>query len=378
MKLRRAEIVFIVLLLIPGMRGSCQSHRDWRLWPFSRNSPWNEPIGSNARYQAVPELSSLPAGIAHRRWTSDVVIARKTDPVVQLLFNPATGPSSNWVFLSRGGKTCGNNPSIEKRLQATASARLPFSGNYYSTISAPNTGLWKLPELYQRAGEHYSSTAHLPLGACPSPDSDALMAVFQPDGRVLDAINTIVMSDGTILASMASYVDARGDGTGFSNGRRASMLPSFAGLIRKGEIESGRIPHAIAALAPQTLLKPVAVWPAAAFDRSSHYTGTLPMGSLLAIPPSVDIAKLGLSQRGQVIARAAQDYGVYIVDSGGSGITLLAELGDSEAHWADLPGRSPEWRDIQVIVHHLQRVVNNTEQNPGGGGIPRAPLAPKF
>ena len=143
-------------------------------------------------------------------------------------------------------------------------------------------------------------------------------------------INTVVMSNGTIIPTMASYITAMGDGTGFSTGRRTSILPSFAGLIRKGEISSGRIPHVLAALAPQSLLEAAAVWPAAAFDRSSHYTGTLPMGSLLAIPPTIDLTKLGLSPQGLVIARAAQVYGVYLVDSGGSGLTFLAEFGDPE------------------------------------------------
>ena len=156
------------------------------------------------------------------------------------------------------------------------------------------------------------------------------MAVFQPNGLVLDTINTVVTSDGSIVTSMASYVDAKGDGTGWVNGRRASMIPSFAGLIRTGEISSGRIPHALAALAPNSLLKTAAVWPAAAFDRSSNYAGILPMGTLLAIPSTVDIGKLGLSPQGLVIARAAQDFGVYLVDRGGGGLSFLAELGDPE------------------------------------------------
>src|ERR1700681_2206116 len=118
--------------------------------------------------------------------------------------------------------------------------------------------------------------------------------------------------------------------SGASNGRRASMVPSFAGLIRDGEISAGHIPHALAAMAPRSILQASAVWPAAAFDRSSNYTGTLSMGSLLAIPATIDLTQLGLSPQGLVIAHAAQDYGVYVVDSGGGGFTFLAELGDPE------------------------------------------------
>jgi hypothetical protein len=259
---------------------------------------------------------------------------------------------------------------------STASATLPFPANYYSTLATPDTSLWKLPPTYNPASFNYSSSAHLPVGACPSPDSDALMAVFQPNGLVLDTYNTVVTANGTIVTSMASYVDAKGDGTGASNGRRASMIPSFAGLIRKREISSRNIPHALAAMAPQSIMTASAVWPAAAFDRSNHYAGTLPMGSLLAIAPTTNLNTLGLSPQGLTIAKAAQDYGVYIVDSDNNGFTFLAELGDPEIRWGATATTPPWWRDIQIILDALQRVTNNTATTPGGGGTLRAPLAP--
>jgi hypothetical protein len=156
------------------------------------------------------------------------------------------------------------------------------------------------------------------------------------------------------------------------------MIPSFAGLIRKGEISSGKIPHALAAMAPQSILTASSVWPAAAFDRSNHYAGKLPMGSLLAIPPTTDLSTLGLSTRGLTIAKAAQDYGVYVVDSDNNGFTFLAELGDPEIRWNATATMPPWWRDIQIILANLQLVTNNTAANPGGGGTPRAPLAPGF
>ena len=41
------------------------------------------------------------------------------------------------------------------------------------------------------------------------------------------------------------------------------------------------------------------------------------MGSLLAIPPDIDITQIGVGSSGPAfeIARALQDYGAYIVDS---------------------------------------------------------------
>jgi hypothetical protein len=353
--------------------------RDWRYWPFSQTSPWNQPIGSSASYVFVPGLSSLVAGLNYNAvWTSSIVIASNTDPSAAILFDPPTGPNSVRKFLTNGGKTCGNTPAQDSQLKSASSSTLPFPANYYSTLSTPNTNLWVLPANYQPASLNYQSAAYLPAGACPSQDTDAEMAVFQPNGLVLDSYATVVTSDGVIVTSMASYVDAKGDGTGASNGRRASMVPSFAGLIRDGEISAGHIPHALAAMAPRTILQTSAVWPAAAFDRSSNYTGTLPMGSLLAIPATIDLTTLGLSPQGLTIAHAAQDYGVYVVDSGGGGFTFLAELGDPEIRWDGTATTPPWWRDVQIILNNLQRVANNTASTPGGGGIPRAPLAPGF
>jgi hypothetical protein len=146
------------------------SSRDWRYWPFSQSSPWNQPLGSGARYVTVPGLSSLSAGLNYNgAWTSSVVIADETDPSARILFNPATGPQSNWTFLANGGKTCGNTSSQDSKLKSTASSVLPFPANYYSTLAIANTTLWVLPTNYQPASLNYQSTAYLPAGACPSP-----------------------------------------------------------------------------------------------------------------------------------------------------------------------------------------------------------------
>jgi hypothetical protein len=151
------------------------------------------------------------------------------------------------------------------------------------------------------------------------------------------------------------------------------MLPSFAGLIRTGELRDGRIPHALAAQVPASMLKRAFVWPAYAIDRDAGYSGTLPMGALLAIPPSVDVDDLGLSPLGKVVAHAAQDYGVYVVDRGGSGSTILpstATLTSSGTRATASRHGGRIWR----YPRSLQRVTNNSTTNRGGGGTPRCLL----
>jgi hypothetical protein len=129
---------------------------------------------------------------------------------------------------------------------------------------------------------------------------------------------------------------------------------------------------------PRALLKEQAVWPAFTFDRNSGYSGTMPMGALLAIPPTVHIDQLGLSPRGLVIARAAQDYGAYVVDRGGTGISILAELGNPDIRWPRSADAPADWQDLEVIGSLLRRVTNNGPESIGGGGTPRAPFAPPF
>ena len=351
--------------------------RDFRAWPFDRHSPWNHPIGSGAHYTSMSVLAQLPIGInSEDRWTSAVVVATNQHPLNAFLFGPSWGSNAMWEFFNAGGLVCGNSASVEAALLADAVPPPPtYDGNFYSTVATWNDSISQMPASYHRASQDWRDTLRLPAGACPSPDTDALMAVIQPDGWVIDIYNGVVVSGNRVIGSMASWIDARGDGTGWWNGRRASMLPSFAGLIRKGEISGGRIPHALAMLVPTTLLAKAYRWPAYTIDRNSGYTGTLPMGSLLAIPGSVNVAQLGLSPRGLVLARALQDYGAYVVDRGGNGLTILAELGNTEIRW-DQQGTAPaDWKDLQIIGDHLAWLDNNSAANRGGGGTLRQPLA---
>ena len=350
------------------------SARDWRTWPFTRTSPWNMPIGSNARYADIPGMSSLGVSLNYDgHWTAKVAVAKSGDPKATMLFSPAVGSNSTWAFLNGGGKPCGNSASTDAWLAGAASTTLLYPANYYSTLSTPDTSKWLLPPDYHHAMQDFRPSFLLPPGTCGSPDSDGFLSVVQPDGWVLDVYASVVLSGNRVLGTMGSFIDARGDGTGWWSGRRASMLPSFAGLIRTGELASGRIPHALAVQMSPGMMKNQADWPAYAFDRNSGYGGTLPMGALLAIPPDVDVTKLGLTPRGVVLARAAQDYGVYIVDrGGGNGMNFLAELGNPDIRWTN------DWQDLAIVKNHLKQVTNNTRSTPGGGGTPRVPLAPPF
>jgi len=155
--------------------------------------------------------------------------------------------------------------------------------NVYSTGSIPDS-VWQSRTI-TRAAKILQSYIRLPAGACPSSDTDGEWLCFNRTAGCSTAMPTMVMSDNKIVSWIATFIDAKlGDGTGWWNCRRASMLPTFAGLIRYGEIANGLIPHALVTSIGPVMLKAEAVWPTYAFGKNCGYSGTLPMGSLLAIP----------------------------------------------------------------------------------------------
>jgi hypothetical protein len=159
------------------------------------------------------------------------------------------------------------------------------------------------------------------------------------------------------VAEMYSFTDARNAmGVGAESGRRASMVESYAGVLRDLDVTQGYIDHALALVVPAAMLARSFTSPATAFDSGSEdYGGTLPMGARLALPPGLDIDRLGLqSSLGRQIARAAEDYGLYIVDRGGGGISILVQFMPKTPALAQWDGQVQH--DLNIIVHGLHSV----------------------
>ena len=100
------------------------------------------------------------------------------------------------------------------------------------------------------------------------------------------------------------------------------------------------------------------------------------MGQLAAIPPDVDLCSLGLTPAGLVVARALQDYGGYLVDSGGALAFYAEPAVEDDAALGEVPLLNDARGDLAKIVPQLRCVTNNTSATVGGGGAARAPPAP--
>jgi len=312
----RKEHSLLLLLL------AAAAPRDPALWPFATDSPWNTPGGAHAAFSAdsSPITQDLRAGhaIIHAgAWSLPIYLAGANDP---------------WV-----------------RVHDAENAR--------------------------------DFRAQVPREANPDPMGDAHLFVVEPSHLfALEMYHARIMPNQVILARRAFRISLTGPGMFLRDGKfpgvRAMDASGMGGVLRAWELRAGSIRHALTFSLPYARLKHGPVWPSSREDYwgFDYYKGHVPIGTLIAIPPGVDISALGLSPSGLALARALQDFGAYCDDSVGTdGIEISAE-GASEG----MPQLADARRDFQVIHRYLRAVTNNTQATPGGGGTPRAMAPPAF
>ena len=343
-----------------------QGDRDPFLQPFTSTSIWNMPIGSGALYEPA---NLIPATKQTLVSDQHVIVMTPAAPPMTIVNNPAGAAGAS-------GQRCDT------------------SGAFLTTAPIP-------ADFYVA-----SSTSNLPLVASAA------------DGRTLiqgePFAHCLGFADGTLDKPLDPVPgDLYGDGgSGWDGG---SHLSALGGAIRLGElVPGGAIDHAlqIDVDAPNLYYAGSAsscpTWPATVCDSyaSTTYTGTNPdlrMGSLLALPASLNLNTLGLeTPPAMILAKAFQDYGAYIANDAHRSVNnIVTEYGPTgsvadvvnstcgveqggkfDAAWGYpfetcAPGASAEWaHDIQTIFANLSIVTNNSQGSPGGGGIPIVPLAP--
>lgn len=330
---------------------------------LSDASPWNRRLGVGAPLAEVPGggLARYEAGLTS--WHPDganvaIFFATEADPVVAVRWVADT-----WTPVETGAwSRFGNPPAVEAAIRDAAEDTNPYPGNPYSTQRAElrwdsiPSGLPAEFARWRQPAGRGPLRVRVPAGALPPTDGDGHTVVVQPDGRALEMYAAVLLSSGDWVSQTYSFTDALGGlGTGAENGRRASMVPSYAGVVTDADLAAGRIEHALALLVPAGLLAPDFVPPALAFDSDPDYGGALPMGARLALPAELGpnpAAALGLrTELGRVLARAAQEYGLYVVDRGGEGISIVVQ------DRPETPAlRSPdeaERHDVEAIVAAL-------------------------
>ncbi|MCC6972240.1 MAG: hypothetical protein IT434_18660, partial [Phycisphaerales bacterium] len=318
----------------PGNATATAGDRDPALHPFSSDSPWNTALGAGAVFEDIRAAAFDPsAGVvllpaAHDR---AVILARPSDP----------------------------ETSVVDR----------YTGRELARIRAPAGALAGAPR--------------------PAPCTIVETAA----GRALE-LALADRSGATIAAALCMPVDLRGPGVPpAQSGLTFSGLPLVAGIVRAGEWTGG-IRHALSAHVVHAALSRAPngdafVWPARHMPMETKMLdamgtdGNLRYGTLLAIPSGVDLASLGLEpgSPAMALARALQDYGVYVAHSFRGGPVPAAGGWTPPALqlFAEEPpagGARDLAAEVSRLVPLLKVVIRNGAGPTGDGGPPRRPPAP--
>lgn len=280
-------------------------------WPFSSASIWNRPLGSDAKFAPVPGKVFL-----------------------------ADGPLSNALR-----------------------PRRPFLGS-------PNDPLRRIWVNGEARADVRLAERNLPGQAI----TDSWVLLQQGRRDALELRGVTVRPDGDLEAQGIARTDLAGPGVAESASEvKPFGLSNLGGLLRSGELETG-IRHALSCRVNRQRLggrndfqTPSTTWPATGGDTTSE--DLLNVGTLLAIPPDVDLAaKFGTNGPACELARAMQDYGVYVTGFIDAPFVLLTD----ESNYS----RADEW--LNQLVPLLQVVTNNTKVTPAGSGKPRREHAPEL
>jgi hypothetical protein len=336
--------------------------RDPLRQPFASSSIWNMPIGSGAVY--VPaNLPALPGGSTGARVPQiddEPIVLTPTAPLTPILAS-----SGGW-----GGDRC--------KTQSTTLATVPIPAGY----------------------------------VLPSDNKNQSASFLSADGRTVVSTQPLARCvAGGPATSYVRYPDQDIYGPGIQGSHGGSGMSGLGGSIRVGELRPGSTEgprHALkvnlyarAELAQCATRAECFRWPAVKSDSyavgwygsvGGNTNTAMRMGALLAIPPTVDIASLGLTtEPARQIAWTLQNYGAYVVDDTyGPSFALNAENGpggtmrtqfrsDYGMDFEVYASSANAWsRDLQRLRTVLAAVDNNGPGSVGGGGTPRQPLLPEL
>lgn len=263
--------------------------------PYSNASPWNTPIGASPTYH--PRSARFVARI-RRPLTSDPT--QYTYP----LYSVARGTPRQSVRVTGVFSDVTDQRTLKIRRGGTI--RLP-----------------------------------IPAGAAAAEGSDAqIILVDRATGdewgawRLQRSGGQWQITNGYHYSTLWSGVPPRAPG-GMPFGSRGAGVPYLAGLVRRCEINRGRIDHALAFAydAPA----PTHVYPATKSDGAGSETLDAPEGSRLQLDPKLTVARIkgyGCDGPCLTIAKALQKYGMYTIDNSGRS-KVIVEYEDT-ARWNGL------------------------------------------
>jgi hypothetical protein len=329
-------------LATPVFGAACSASKDLFLNPFNAQSAHHRPIGSGARYAD----DDHPA-------TRDWLQARH--------FNVNAGTP----FGTSVAETSADDPmlTIEPQAHCDKVVDLPV------TIRLPAAG--------------FATRVKANHSGCP----DGVVVLYDRTTDTPHQLRQYDWNDGKPTAGQYKTWDIKGLGHGQRDGQRigtsASGVAGLFGVLRGHEINTPgyKIEHALRMGLPRkpgadckVMLSTEVLLPATGRDRTakdaSNNVGNIPYGGLLALPPTVDLDSLDLSEPGRRLAEAIRDYGIYVSDGGGCNAGALEA--DQEVEESI---RKELREDIRKFYPMVRLVLNNDVLGSptAGGGEPLAP-----
>lgn len=249
--------------------------------PFGPKSIWNDRLGRRARLSPLSDayvdrlstsVDSYGAWVNTTEWSTPVYTVRKKQPTVSVALDQPSG----W------------NQELRQALAAVP----------------------------------------IPPDARPASDSDAHLVVWQPSTDTMwELWGARQAADGWHTRYGGRIIGASKDPGYFPTapgwGATATGLPLLGGLVRVSELRAGVIPHALALEIPEPRADWYA-WPAQRTDGTSSDPRAIPEGTRFRIDPSLKLSKLEMSPFARTLARAAQQYGIYVTDRAGA-VAFTAE-----------------------------------------------------
>lgn len=230
---------------------------------------------------------------------------------------------------------------------------------YYATRSTPIRTV-----IVRDAWSTWRIRIPIPDGAAPSPEGaangDAYMVVIDPSRGCEYDFWKMRQEKGQWRSTNQATFALEGSGVHEPWAVRVASFALGAGLILPRDLERSRIEHALVVALPKEFVDPSVTAPAQRSDGAARPGTGIPVGTLFQLDPALnlDTFKPRLSTPFKKIARALQQYGMYVGDSARGAIALSAQSTVSMSgytypwpRYAGLPpGLIPHLRVVQSPV----------------------------
>ncbi len=287
--------------------------------PYSDSSPWNTRLGPETRYS--PQSAQYVAAI-------DGELSSSPDQYTYPVFEVTN---------------------------ATPLQKVTISG-WFSNVTESGRKISR-----QREG---SVQVPVPANAEAAAGSDAqVILINRTTGDEWGASHFERRSDGTYSAWNVYRYNTSWDGVppdGFIN--RGAGVTYLSGLVRPCELARGRIDHALAFA--YDFPTDQFVFPATKSDGDSRGAPDMPEGSRLQLDPKLSAARIrdwGCTGACFTIARALQQYGMYVIDNSGRPKLMLEYRGT--ARWPESIGS----KTVKPIPSSAFRLVEGCTIRGTGG-----------